>query len=194
MQDNQESEILNSAALLFHKYGIKKTTMEDIAGGASMGKSTLYYYFKSKDEVYEMVLRGELKEFQQIITCALSDYHSAEQMITMFIKAVFNRITGFPNLLHALLEESASKKAAAITREFEVWQSGRIEELLRHGVSTGEFRNMEESELLINCQAIGIAMFGIRGALIKEKDHKAFENKLDSLIFLLLNGIGQLNK
>lgn len=193
MEETQQKEIINSASVLFQKYGIKKTTMEDIAGGASMGKSTLYYYFKSKNAVYDGVLRDEFNEFQEIVKCALSDYHSSEQLITIFIKSVFSRIPGFPNLLNALLDTEKSKKSSVVN-DFELWQSAHILNLLKHGVEAGEFRGMDEEELQINSQAIGIAMFGIRAALINEPDPLAFERKIDSLIFLLLNGIGKIKK
>ena len=45
------ADILRAAEALFQKWGLKKTTMEDIAKEAGKGKSTLYYYFKSKAEI-----------------------------------------------------------------------------------------------------------------------------------------------
>ena len=50
-----KAAILQAAERLFQKWGINKTTMEDIAHEARKGKSTLYYYFKSKEDVLEAV-------------------------------------------------------------------------------------------------------------------------------------------
>ena len=195
MSETQEREILNAASTLFQKYGIRKTTMEDIAGGASMGKSSLYYYFKSKEAVYEAVLREQFVEFKYLIKSGLEGYESSQELITAFIKLVYSRIFDFPALIDALLhseEGKASIISRAVSTEFEQWQLDMIEKLLRHGVDRQEFREMEESELVINSQAIGIAMFGVRSILINEKDKSAFENKIDSLIYLLLHGIGKV--
>ena len=41
-------EVIEAAKVLFQRYGLKKTTMEDIAKFVGKGKSTLYYYFPSK--------------------------------------------------------------------------------------------------------------------------------------------------
>ena len=50
--DNEQKErILSAAKNLFSRFGLEKTTMEDIAKAAGKGKSSLYYYFKSKEEV-----------------------------------------------------------------------------------------------------------------------------------------------
>lgn len=179
--------------MLFQRYGVRKTTMEDIAADLNMGKSTLYYYFKNKNDVYAMVLKAEFDLFKKTIEEKLSDVPNAEQMITAFIKSVFDNIFKFPNLLMALMEnvqDKASKIIRDIVDQFEVWQSSNIECLLTKGVKAGEFRKMTDDQIVINSQAIGIAMFGIRGVLISEKDKEAFEHKIESLISLLLQGIG----
>ena len=43
-------DIINGAKKLVQQYGLKKTTMEDIAKAAGKSKSTLYYYFKDKED------------------------------------------------------------------------------------------------------------------------------------------------
>lgn len=50
--------IIDSAAILFHRYGYSKTSLEDIAKHASLGKGTIYYYFNSKEDIFiEVVIR-----------------------------------------------------------------------------------------------------------------------------------------
>jgi AcrR family transcriptional regulator len=41
------------------RYGYKKTALDDIAREARKGKSTIYYYFKSKDEIFKAVIDAE---------------------------------------------------------------------------------------------------------------------------------------
>ena len=55
-----KAAILQAAETLFQRWGIAKTTMEDIAHATGKGKSTLYYYFKSKDEVLEAVAMAQM--------------------------------------------------------------------------------------------------------------------------------------
>jgi AcrR family transcriptional regulator len=45
--DDKKERIITIAEQLFARFGIQKTTMEDIAKKARMGKSTMYYYFKT---------------------------------------------------------------------------------------------------------------------------------------------------
>jgi len=59
----QESErnarkklILDSALEVFKSKGIDGATMDEIALEADFGKATLYYYFKSKEEIFNTIL------------------------------------------------------------------------------------------------------------------------------------------
>jgi AcrR family transcriptional regulator len=45
-----ERELLERAAEIFAERGFANTTLQDIADAANVGRTTLYHYFKSKDE------------------------------------------------------------------------------------------------------------------------------------------------
>ena len=50
--DDKKERILKVAEEFFAQFGIKKTTMDEIAKKVRIGKSTLYYYFKSKTHIF----------------------------------------------------------------------------------------------------------------------------------------------
>lgn len=58
-QDAVRTAILDAGRDLFAKFGYKKTTMEDIALRLRKGKSSLYYYFKNKEEIFQAVIELE---------------------------------------------------------------------------------------------------------------------------------------
>lgn len=51
-----KTNIIETAKQLFTEKGIEETTMADIAKIADYSKSTIYVYFKSKDEIYHHIL------------------------------------------------------------------------------------------------------------------------------------------
>lgn len=55
--DVRLNEILDAAELLFVEKGYEKATINDILGKVGIGKGTFYYYFKSKEEVMDGVIR-----------------------------------------------------------------------------------------------------------------------------------------
>ena len=70
----RKRRIINAALTVFDKYGIDKTTMEEVAIEAGFGKATLYYYYPSKDDVYkEIMLTGWKSLWEEIEETILND-------------------------------------------------------------------------------------------------------------------------
>jgi TetR/AcrR family transcriptional regulator len=57
LPNGMRDELLN-AAQLFADQGLDATKMEDIAATTGVPKATLYYYFKSKEDTIDLLLRG----------------------------------------------------------------------------------------------------------------------------------------
>jgi len=83
--------ILSAAKRLFLEKGIAQTTMDDISKEADYSKSTVYVYFKSKDEIYNHIIL----EHYESLKAALSE--------------ALNRSPGFPDgyfaICNALTDE-----------------------------------------------------------------------------------------
>jgi len=58
-KDEVREQLVQSARQVFVRFGYKKTALDDIAREARKGKSTIYYYFKSKDEIFKAVIDAE---------------------------------------------------------------------------------------------------------------------------------------
>ncbi len=56
--NDKEIRILEAAGLLFARYGLKKTSIDEIAQQAGLGKGTIYLYFKSKEELFAKIVEG----------------------------------------------------------------------------------------------------------------------------------------
>ena len=59
-KDLNRENILKIAREIFSKYGFKKTTLDDIANAVRKGKSSLYYYFESKEDLFQAVILKEV--------------------------------------------------------------------------------------------------------------------------------------
>ncbi len=65
--------ILRKAAELFRHFGFYKTAIDDIANEAKVGKGTIYYYFKSKYELFGEVLLRESLRLLSLLKTAVGD-------------------------------------------------------------------------------------------------------------------------
>ena len=63
-----KSLIVESATKYFSKFGFYKTTMDEIAKNIHKAKGILYYYFRSKEELFNEVLKQELGSVKAELT------------------------------------------------------------------------------------------------------------------------------
>ena len=83
-EDQMRTSIILAAQQLFQQYGLHKVTMEDIARAMGKGKSSLYYYYKSKEEIFEAMLDREITDMLQKITAAVNQAGTAEEKLYTF--------------------------------------------------------------------------------------------------------------
>ena len=56
---NPEQTILTCAYRLFHRHGFNRVSMDEIAAAARVTKRTLYYHFRSKDDLIALALEHQ---------------------------------------------------------------------------------------------------------------------------------------
>ena len=83
------SLIIDSATKYFSRYGFHKTTMDEIARNIHKAKGVLYYYFRSKEELFNEVLKQELGSLKTVLQKIVESKNNAltilsEYMLTRF--------------------------------------------------------------------------------------------------------------
>ena len=64
-QQRRRKEIFDASAHLFLENGFNETSMREIANAAGIGKSTLYDYFKTKDDIMVSYFENELEQITE---------------------------------------------------------------------------------------------------------------------------------
>ena len=77
--------ILSAAERIFSEQGYFHARMDDIAERAELAKGTLYYYFKSKDEIYVHLLERETKKIHEEIQRRIAGRESFLELLEMWI-------------------------------------------------------------------------------------------------------------
>ena len=89
-KDQTKDKILAVAARMFGKYGFQKTTVDEIARTAHKAKGSVYYYFKSKEELFLAVVTQEINVLKSELTRVIVDSQDATGMIKNYL---LNRMT-----------------------------------------------------------------------------------------------------
>lgn len=73
-QEKSKEKILKIAASEFAERGFSGARVDEIARVAGVPKSLIYYHFKSKEEILEVLLRNFLEEYEQILSSVTEGY------------------------------------------------------------------------------------------------------------------------
>lgn len=190
-----KEDIIKTAQKLFQAFGLKKTTMEDIAKSLGRGKSTLYYYYDSKEQIFAEVLQKELKEVFEKTKIAVSAANSAEEKLKTF---AVTRITVLGDMLNLyrlvcgdLMEQPSCTKT--LFNEYAQQETSLIASILEFGIQQGEFASIMPQEMEILTLVIVGSIRGIERELLTE-NHAVLEHRITAISNLMVNGLKAKNK
>ena len=187
-QDEIREIIINVARNIFAKFGFRKTTMEEIAHAARKGKSSIYHYFNSKEEVFNAVVEKETSALHLALSEAVKTASTPEDKLRAYIRTRMDTIGDLANLYSALRDEYLDHFSfiEKIRSQFDHKEISMIKEILVEGVDQGDFV-IENHEIA----AFGIitALKGLEYPILIKKEFVDFEVKFNGLINILFHGI-----
>jgi AcrR family transcriptional regulator len=144
-----KSSILKAAKNVFQKWGFEKATMEDIANEAGKGKSTLYYYYKSKDEIFELLVLHELRNIINKAKSLVEKEKSVKEKLRKYLAAVLIEIKTAASISSILRGDIRKNKSMIekLSKQMNTIEEGVIADILREGINSGEFSFLSETEI-----------------------------------------------
>ncbi len=86
-REMRKERILAGALEVFKSKGLEGATMDEIAHQSGFGKATLYYYFKSKEDVFSAILEGGWINIWESLEPIIADQKSPRQaFVSLLIK------------------------------------------------------------------------------------------------------------
>jgi AcrR family transcriptional regulator len=187
-KDEVREAIVAVSRNIFSKFGFRKTTMDDIADAARKGKSSIYYYFSSKEEVFKAVVEKEASlikvELLKVTNGDEDPREKLKQYIIVRMKA-FNNMANFYNAIKSDFLRHL-EFIDTIRKKYDNEEVNMIENILKEGIDKNLFK-VDNS--LLAARAIVISMKGLEIPLFWENDEGDVEHRLDVLLDVLFNGI-----
>lgn len=94
-QSDTRQQILSVAARLFAKNGITATSMREIADGCGIKAGSLYYHFKSKDEIVTKILELGITLVADAVKSALAQLSARDKFRFRLYKAIQAHLNAF---------------------------------------------------------------------------------------------------
>ena len=189
--DTIKDEILKEAQKLFQQFGVKKTTMEDIAKAMGKGKSTLYYYYCSKEEIFDAVILKEMGEVFNMVKLAVEKAVSAEEKLKAFtltkIKAVQKRANLYKVVKGEMQDNMRCMKH--LNAEYDTQEIKLVKDILKFGVSNGEFHKMLNKELDILPSVMVSSLRGLERDMFIDSRFAKLEPRMESIVGIMIRGL-----
>jgi TetR/AcrR family transcriptional repressor of mexJK operon len=137
----KEKAIISAARARFALYGFSKVSMEEIATDVGMGKASLYYYFPTKESVFQAVIIQEMNEFLDETDKILNSDFTASEKLVELVKNRFVFIQKFLNL-GALTVYSFHDPKSIYKKYLGIFEEKELEfthKVIKEGQNNGEF-------------------------------------------------------
>ena len=185
--------IVESATKFFSKYGFHKTTMDEIAKHIHKAKGVLYYYFKSKEELFQEVLRQELSHVKMElskITGSGKDYLTIiKQYFLTRLKLLSTAVNYHETLKADFFEKYHFVKD--VRDDFAKFEYTQLNQIFKKGNSEGylEIKNLEPT-----VNTVMMIINSIELPLYLQNKYPEYESTIDEIVTMITNSLRSYKK
>jgi TetR/AcrR family transcriptional regulator len=148
-ETSSRSAIMRAATEEFALKGYAGARTEGIAHAAGVKHALLFYHFKTKEQLYSAVLDTVFSEWSERVSRALDEKTSPKRRLLAYINSFFDFVAEFPFAPRLVQQEQLCERTVGSTHLHDLAERythsvhGKLVALLRTGISSGEFRNLD---------------------------------------------------
>ena len=186
--DDTKDIILHVAGKIFEKHGFYKTTIDEIARAAHKAKGSIYYYFKSKEELFQEVVEKEFQTLRSELIKAIDGGKNAKEKLTNYIIVRMKTISDLVNFNEVVKKDYLDYLdfIGEIRKKYDNEEVVLIKSILTGGINKKEF---DLNNVELTAPAILTALKGLELPFFVEDEHNKLEIRLKELVRLLIMGL-----
>ena len=181
-------KVIITAGGIFSHYGFKKTTMDEIAKALKMGKSSIYYYFTSKEEIFEAVVLYEANVLRNELTTAIKAVESPVEKLRNYVFVRMKSFEKLSNYYNAIFDKNLDhyEFIEKIREKYDRVEIAILRLILYDGARKKVF-HVANSEYA--AMAIQTTLKGLEVPLFWKKKEINIEERLNAILDVLFYGI-----
>ncbi len=155
------ASILEAAGRIFAGHGLSGARTDAIAAEAGVNKALLYYYFKSKEDIYRAVLEEELTGFHLKALQILSQEGPVAAILLQYVRNHFDFIGAHPHYprLFQRMMLAGDRRGERLIAERIIPVARKMDALLRRGIRNGELRPFDVGHTAVSLVALTVFYF-----------------------------------
>jgi TetR/AcrR family transcriptional regulator len=164
--DKTRAAILTAAERVFAESGLAGARTDAIAATAGVNKALLYYYFQSKERLYEAVVENHLLEFNRAVLDVLTAPGSPRTILLRYVNLHFDFVSARhrqARLFHQLMTSGGQPMQRLVRKHFAP-RSRALHQLLARGMREGDFRRVDPFHISVSI--VGLIVFYFSAAQV----------------------------
>ena len=188
----QETDVKNliveSATKYFSKFGFYKTTMDEIAKHIHKAKGVLYYYFKSKELLFNEVLKQELgtvkAELSKIVSSDKDSLFTLKDYMLTRLRLLHKAVNYHETLKADFFDKYHFVKD--VRDDFVEFERAQLTSILRKGKKDG-YLDVKNINSTVNI--LMMVVNGIEIPLFLQDKYTEFETTIDELATMIVHSL-----
>jgi TetR/AcrR family transcriptional regulator len=176
-----EKRIFEAAQLVFLQKGLVNTTMQDIASKAGISRTSLHYYFRNKDTLFESILSMAMDNMMPKINQTITKDIPLVEKIIEFAYNYLDLLHDndqLPGFMASEIRRNPDKVIGFIIKNSTTINFDIIEKQMEEEVKAGKVRPFKLSQLVVTVAGLCIFPFICKPVLenVLESDGSNFDS------------------
>lgn len=148
MNSNEtKNQIISTASILFAKYGYYKTSIDEIAKMSRRAKGSIYYHFRTKEELFTAVVASELDFVKADLEIIVRDNTlAADEKLKSFLRQRMVGLYQAKNYHETLHNDffNELKFLKELRKDWDEWIKDHLSTIINQGIKEGLFEDIPE--------------------------------------------------
>lgn len=190
MKQNTKDTIVQVAGNLFAKYGFYKTSMDEVAKVARKAKGSLYYHFRSKEDLFKEVLARELEGVKSGLSEVVKEHNGSNDRLIFFYLKKRMELLSKAEIYHEALKADLNERFSFlddVRTQFSLWEKNFFKNIIQRGIEEGAV----DPKLNLNMavEVFFLISKNTEMSFFVQNRFEEFAPHFDDLIEILIKGI-----
>ena len=190
LQDIRKDQIMNAAQVVVASKGYDQARMDDIVKKAQLSKGAIYWYYKSKKDIYLSLIDYWFNEYSAGVLKSLEDKDSSSEQLKSLFEYFVDQFDQNPDTFKIMVEfwrtsgldVDFNNKLQEIYSQFLEY----IIDIIKNGIESGEFKEVDPR---ITALSILINIEGIHWFTLFDKSGVEAHEYINTISNFILNGL-----
>lgn len=175
-----EEKIKKAATKVFTSKGFAATKTRDIAEEADINIASLHYYFRSKENLFEIVIGNTLRQFSNVMDTVLNNNRPLHEKIHLFVERYIDFMRDNTNVAMFIIAESQQNPIMLNKMLANQKTLNKLEDQLQELSEQEVIRDMHVAHFMVNM--VGLTIFPFLAKPLVMQKVEISEEKYDLLL------------